>query len=135
MKKLLVLALLFASISAQGGNPSDAHTPTWERYAQSGEEVRYYDKFRRVIMSGMAFVWDMHELPAEAVEDGKTYRSVLYPTEYNCRQVKKRVLSSHKMSGSMGAGESVAENTTVGAWTDVLPGTPDDRLMVAACSP
>lgn len=127
MKKLLVLVLLSATALA--------HAQTWEAYAQSPDTTRYFDKFRRVVMSGMAFVWDMHDLGREAVEEGKAYRSVLYPTEYNCRTVQKRVLSSHKMSEPMGSGATVAESTIVGPWTDVLPGSADDRLMVAACSP
>ncbi len=127
MKKLLVLALLCAS--------SLAHAKDWERYAQSADTVLYFDKFRRVMMSGMAFIWDLHDLKSESVQDGKAFRSILFPTEVNCRTVQKRVLSSHKMSGPMGSGETIAENTVVGAWTDVLPGTPDDRLIVAACTP
>ncbi len=127
MKKLLLLVLLCASALAQAKD--------WERYAQSGDTALYYDKFRRVIMSGMAFVWDLHDLDRQAEQDGKAFRSVLYPTEVNCRTVQKRVLSSHKMSGPMGSGETVAEDTMVGAWTDVQPGTPDDRLMAAACRP
>lgn len=127
MKKLFALILLCAA--------SLAHAQTWERYAQSGDATQYFDKFRRVVMSGMGFVWDLHDLRSESTEAGKTWRSVLYPTEYNCRAVKKRVLSAQKMSGPMGSGETVAEDTTVGPWVDVQPGTADDRLMVAACSP
>lgn len=135
MKKLLVLALLCAGALARAQAPADPQTPTWERYAQSGAEVRYFDKFRRVIMSGMAFVWDLHELRAEANEGGKSYRSVLYPTEVNCRTLQKRILSSHKMADSMGGGETVAEHTLVGAWTEVLPGSAEDRLVAVACTP
>lgn len=127
MKKFLALILLCAASLAQA--------QTWERYAQSGDATQYFDKFRRVVMSGMAFVWDLHDLRSESSEAGKAWRSVLYPTEVNCRAVKKRVLSSHKMSGPMGSGDTVAEDTVVGPWMDVQPGTADDRLMVAACSP
>lgn len=127
MKKFLALILLCAA--------SLAHAQTWERYAQSGEATRYFDKFRRVVMSGMAFVWDLHDLRSESSADGKAWRSVLYPTEVNCRTVQKRVLSTHKKSGAMGGGDTVEEDSLVGPWVDVQPGTADDRLMAAACSP
>lgn len=127
MKKLLLLILLsFASLT---------QAQTWERYAHSGDATQYYDKFRRVLMSGMAFVWDLHDLRSESSADGKSYRSVLYPTEVNCRTLQKRALSTHKMSGPMGSGDTVVEESLVGPWVDVQPGTADDRLMVAACSP
>ncbi len=125
MKKLLALgALLFASSS---------FAQSWEHYARTEGENRYFDPVRMVVMSGIAFIWDMHDLHAEGSEGGKVYRSVLYPTEYNCRFERKRVLSVLKMADRMGRGESIAENTLVGQWVDVEPGTPDGRLMKAAC--
>lgn len=125
MKKLLALgALLFASSS---------FAQSWEHYARTEGENRYFDPVRMVVMSGIAFIWDMHDLHAEGSEGGKVYRSVLYPTEYNCRFERKRVLSVLKMADRMGRGESIAENTLVGHWVDVEPGTPDSRLMKAAC--
>ncbi len=125
MKKLFALgALLLASSS---------FAQSWEHYARTEGENRYFDPVRMVVMSGIAFIWDMHDLHAEGSEGGKAYRSVLYPTEYNCRFERKRVLSVLKMTDKMGRGASVAENTLVGQWIDVQPGTPDSRLMKAAC--
>lgn len=118
-------AVLFASAS---------FAQSWERYAHTDNEVRYFDPYRMVEMSGIAFIWDLHDLQTEGSEQGRVYRSVLYPTEYNCRGEKKRVLSVHKMAEKMGQGESVAEHTLVGHWVEVHPDTPDGRLMKAACN-
>lgn len=112
---------------------SSAFAQSWEPYANTDAENRYYDPVRMVVMSGIAFIWDLHDLHVESTEQGRVYRSVLYPTEYNCRVEKKRVLSVLKMAERMGRGQSVAENTLVGHWIDVQPGTPDSRLMKAAC--
>lgn len=133
MKKLLALILLSVAALAHAQAPTQG--PTWERYAQSGEAIQYFDKFRRVLMSGMAFVWDLHDLRGQSADTGKAWRSVLYPTEVNCRTVQKRVLSTHKMSGPMGSGDTIEEDTLVGPWVDVRPDTADHRLMVAACTP
>ncbi len=118
-------AVLFASAS---------FAQSWERYADTDNEIRYFDPYRMVEMSGMAFIWDLHDLHTEGSEQGQVYRSVLYPTEYNCRGEKKRVLSVHKMAEKMGRGETVAEHTLVGHWIEVDPETADGRLMKAACS-
>ncbi len=125
MKKLFAAAALLLA--------SSAYAQSWEPYAKTDGEIRYYDPVRMVVMSGIAFIWDLHDLHVATDEQGKQYRSVLYPTEYNCRGEKKRVLSVHKMTDRMGQGESVAEHTLVGRWIDVQPGTPDSRLMKAAC--
>lgn len=126
MKRLLPLMCLLLACHA--------HAENWSRYAGNRDATRYYDTVRRVVMSGMAIVWDLHDLATEASEKGKSYRSVLYPTEYNCRHLRKRVLSVIKMGGSMGSGEMVAEETVVGDWRDVVPYSADEDLMVLACA-
>ncbi len=126
MKRLLLLMCLLLA--------SNAHAENWSRYAGSRDATLYYDTVRRVVMSGMAIVWDLHDLAAEASEHGKSYRSVLYPTEYNCRHLRKRVLSVIKMDGRMGSGAVVAEETTVGAWRDVMPSSAEEDLLVLACA-
>lgn len=129
MKRLPTLLTLLALLIA-----TDAAAEQWEKYARSREETRYYDPVRRVAMSGMAIVWDLHDLANEAAEQGQPYLSVLYPTEYNCRHLRKRVLSVHKMAGRMGSGATVSEDTMVGDWRDVISGTPEEKLMNLACA-
>lgn len=111
-----------------------AFAEPWVRYAQESDSARYFDKGRMVNMSGTAFIWDLHDF-GTAVTDasGKSYRSVLYPTEFSCRKQQRRLLSVHKMSAAMGAGALVAEHTVVGAWVDVVPQSADDELMKAVC--
>ncbi len=125
MKRSLALAALLVA--------SSSFAQSWEHYAKTDAENRYFDPYRMVVMSGVAFIWDLHDLHAEGSEQGQVYRSVLYPTEYNCRGAKKRVLSAHKMTEKMGRGQSVADTTLVGQWVDVQLDTPDGRLMKAAC--
>ena len=107
---------------------------SWVQYGQNDDAIRYYDKLRMVNMSGAAFIWDMHDLKTPLNDDaGKSYRSVLYPTEFSCRKQQRRVLSAHRMSDNMGAGSMVAEQTVVGEWVAVMPHSPDDELMKAVC--
>jgi hypothetical protein len=126
MKKWLVLCACFIAMPAFAEN--------WVRYAEVNEVSRYYDKLRMVNMSGNAFIWDLQNLRTPMVDaSGKAYQSVLYPTEFSCRKHQRRILSTHKMSDSMGAGTLITEQNMVGNWVDVVPHTPDDHLMRAVC--
>jgi hypothetical protein len=126
MKRLFFTALLLASLPVAAEN--------WVRYAQTGEVSRYYDKERVLLMSGTAFIWDLHDLRAEAAGiDGKPHRSVTYATEVNCRKELVRVLSYQQMAGPMGAGAMVAEQSLVGEWKSPAQQSAEWRLMAIAC--
>ncbi len=127
MSRKLLLSLLGLLLM------SDALAAHWQAYARNREGGRYYDPTRRISMSGSAIVWDLHDLPEGVSEQGKVVRSVLYPTEVNCRQHRMRVLSVLKMDGPMGGGALVHENTLVGDWREIMAGTPEERLMDLAC--
>ena len=110
-------------------------TPTlaenWVPYAQTNQVSRYYDKLRMVNMSGNAFIWDLHDLQGAVTDaSGKTYQSVLYPTEFSCRKHQRRILSTHKMSDRMGAGSLITEQNMVGEWVDVAPQTRSEERRV-----
>jgi hypothetical protein len=127
MKKWICLCLCLSAVPALANS--------WVRYAQNDDAFRYYDKLRMVNMSGTAYIWDMQDLKNPATDaSGQSYRSVLYPTEFSCRKHLRRVLSTHKMSGGMGEGFLVSEQTAVGQWLEVMPDTPDDELMKAVCN-
>ena len=126
MKPLMTIALLAAALPATAEN--------WVRYAQSADVSRYYDKERVLLMSGTAFIWDLHDLQAETAGiDGKPHRSVTYATEVNCRKERIRVLSYQQMAGSMGAGPMVAEQSLVGEWKSPAQQSAEERLMAIAC--
>jgi hypothetical protein len=126
MKKWLYLSTLLIAMPGFAEN--------WVQYAETNEVIRYYDKLRMVNMSGNAFIWDLHDLRTPVTDaSGKAYQSVLHPTEFSCRKHQRRILSTHKMSDSMGAGTLIMEHNLVGEWFDVVPQTPDDHLMRAVC--
>lgn len=126
MKKWICLCLSLSVVPAFANN--------WVRYAQNDDFIRYYDKLRMINMSGTAYIWDLQDLKSPLTDAaGQSYRSVLYPTEFSCRKQLRRVLSTRKMSGGMGEGSLVSEQTLVGPWVEVLPNSPDDELMKAVC--
>lgn len=126
MKPVILVALLAAALPAAAEN--------WVRYAQSGDTSRYYDKERVLLMSGTAFIWDLHDLRADTPGiDGKIHRSVTYATEVNCRKEQMRVLSYQQMAGPMGAAPMVAEHSMVSEWKTPAHQTAESRLMAIAC--
>lgn len=126
MKKWICLSLCLSVVPALANN--------WVQYAQSDDVVRYYDKLRMINMSGTAYIWDLQDLKTPVTDSsGQSFHSVLHPTEFSCRKQLRRVLSTRKMSGGMGEGSLVSEQTLVGPWLDVMPDTPEDNLMKAAC--
>ncbi len=126
MKSLLAIVLLAAALPATAEN--------WVRYAQTNDASRYYDKERTILMSGTAFIWDLHDLGAETAGlGGKPHRSVLHAIEVNCRKEQHRVLSFHQMAGAMGAGPMVGEHSMVGEWRKAADQSAESRLMAIAC--
>ncbi len=126
MKPLITIVLLAAALPAAAEN--------WVRYAQSDDASRYYDKERVLLMSGTAFIWDLHDLLAETPGlGGKAHRSVMYATEVNCRKEQMRVLSYQQMAGAMGAAPTVAEHSMVGEWKTPAHQSAESRLMAIAC--
>jgi hypothetical protein len=126
MKKILALCLLFVTASAFAEN--------WVRYAKNQDALLYYDKHRKVVMSGTAFIWDLHDLKVPATDAaGNSYQSVLYATEYNCRKEQRRILSVQWMAGKMGNGPVVAEDAMVSDWKSDPLGTPAATLLDVAC--
>ena len=126
MKRILTL-LLFLSLSS-------AHAQQWIPYSQTSQGTQYVDLQRAVSMGGStAFILDLHDMKSDANDaDGKTYRSILYAVEFNCRKEQRRVLSLQRKSESMGNGAVVSEYSHVSEWVEVK--TPNDvRLMLAAC--
>ena len=126
MKRLFFLSLILIA--------APAWSESWELYAKTEEAVLYFDEHRRVVMSGTAFIWDLHDFRNIAIDAaGQSYRSILYATEYNCRKETRRVLSAQRMQDSYGKGAIVSENMQVGEWEQIVPHSPAAKLMIAAC--
>lgn len=126
MKKFALPVLLLTALPAcaQG----------WVNYAQNDAGVLYFDSLRTRKMGDTAFVWDLHDLSAPARDvQGRTFQSALYATEYQCRARKRRVLSQSTLSGKMGSGDTVSEESQVSAWSEVTPGSIADELFKHIC--
>ena len=111
-----------------------AWSESWERYAKTEEAVLYFDEHRRVVMSGTAFIWDLHDFRNIAIDAaGQSYRSILYATEYNCRKETRRVLSAQRMQDSYGKRrDRVREHASwrMGADCAAFPGSQiNDRCL------
>lgn len=126
MKTSLIFCLLFAA--------APVCAETWARYTQTDEANLYYDKHRVIKMGSTAMIWDLHDLKAAAKDaSGKSYSSVLYATEYNCRMGQRRILSVQKVAGAMGSGDVISEESAAGEWMEASPKSAGGKLLLAAC--
>ncbi len=126
MKKIAALILLLTTLPAcaQG----------WVRYAQTDEALMYFDSLRTRKMGDTAFVWDLHDLKADARDaGGNAYRSVLYAVEYQCRVRKWRVLGIARHAAPMGAGKPVSEEAGAGAFELASPHSRAGELFNHIC--
>lgn len=127
MKKTAALALLLITAL-----PTLA-TEIWIPYAESDAATMYFDSLRTRKMGDTSFVWDLHDLKAEATDaHGKAYRSVMYAIEYQCRARKRRVLGIQRYAEAMGKG-AVAEETMTGEWTPTPPESLGGQLFNHIC--
>lgn len=109
MKKLflLLLPMIAGPSLAQG----------WVRYAETDEAIHYFDSLRTRKMGDTSFVWDLHDLAQPSTDvQGKTVRSVLYATEFQCRAGKHRTLSIARHTEPMGRGSPASEEVGAGDW-------------------
>ena len=126
MKKAAVLALLLAALPAFG-------TEIWLRYAENNEATMYFDSLRTRKMGDTSFVWDLHDLKADATDaSGKAYRSVMYAIEYQCRARKRRILGVQRYADAMGKG-AVTEETMTGEWMPTPPESLGGQLFDHIC--
>ena len=126
MKKFLTIALLcFATpVLAQH----------WVRYAENDESLMYFDSLRTRKMGDTAFVWDLHDLKSAAADpSGKSYLSVLYAVEYQCRARTWRVLGTSRHAQRMGAGKPVSEEAGAMAFAEAAPGSRAEQLFNHVC--
>ena len=125
MKKIATLLLLLAALPAW--------SQVWLPYAQTDSATLYFDSLRTRKMGDTAFVWDLHDLKAEAKDgSGRAYRSVMYATEYQCRIRQRRVLSVLLHAGPMATGAAV-EAVTVGDWEATPPNSIAGQLFEHIC--
>ncbi len=125
MKRLATTLLLLTALPA--------FAEGWVRYAQTDEALMYFDSLRTRKMGDTAFVWDLHDLKTEVTDaKGRSYRSVMYATEYQCRARKMRVLGITRHAQAMGKGEGVEEIMT-GNWQEATPGSLPGELFNHIC--
>ncbi len=126
MKKLIlfILPLIAGPAFAQG----------WVRYAETDEAIHYFDSLRTRKMGDTSFVWDLHDLGQPSTDaQGKTFRSVLYATEFQCRAGKHRRLSIARHAEAMGRGSVASEDVGAGDWIETRPESLAGQLFKHIC--
>jgi hypothetical protein len=125
MKKIAAVLMLLTTLPAW--------SQAWIRNEQTDSATLYFDSLRTRKMGDTAFVWDLHDLKAQAKDtSGRTYRSVMHATEYQCRIRQRRVLSILLHEGSMATGAAF-EVLSSGGWEATPPDTLAGELFNHIC--
>ena len=119
----LLLALLGTSAAAD-----------WVKLGDNPISTLYTDPATTLKTGDRVTMWDLVDLKAAMVSDGKRYMSVKAQHEYDCTAERTRTLSFSCQSANMGGGVAVCVNDQPGEWAPVAPGGGGNaRLLKLAC--
>lgn len=122
MRRLL-LAMLIATVNA----PAWAD---WVRYQSSDSgTIHYYDPSTVRKSGNLVRVWGMQSY---SIEIAGAWSRRAYQ-EYDCKEIRSRLLQVEAFSGRMGSGDMLGPATGVDRWEFVAPGTVSDALLQIVC--
>jgi hypothetical protein len=122
MKKLL-FTLLFVSLSAQA---------EWQLIETDKENSRFYIDLETItVVDTFKRIWVLNDLAQPNSQGVKSFRSV---EEYDCTQVKGRVMQIAAFTGEMASGEILARGHGNGNWIQPDSGTLDEKIMKKVCA-
>jgi hypothetical protein len=82
----------------------------------------------------MVKMWHLYDYKTVRAPDGiKPYMSIRVQAEYDCKEVRARLLSGFFHSGNMAGGEIVYIGSDPGTWTPIPPNTIMETLWKIAC--
>jgi hypothetical protein len=122
MKKLVFLAA-FLCVSAQAEWQLIHTEPGNSRFFIDLETVTVVDTYKRI--------WVLNDLGKANDQGVMSFRSV---EEYDCPQVKGRVMQIAAFTGEMASGEILARGNGNGNWIQPESGTLDEKIMQKVCA-
>jgi hypothetical protein len=89
------------------------------------------DNIRKV--GGKVKMWGLFDLKGSDEIFGKSYMSMIFQDEYDCKEYQLRNLALSFYSGNMGDGEVIDASSNSGKWQPIAPGTLENALLKRAC--
>ena len=106
----------------------------WELSGASSNATFYSDPETIRRTGNFVKIWQLADYNvAKKSGDGRSYSSSKNLYEYDCAEMRVRILSYIDYSGPMGNGTSVGSGEMNGSWSSVAPGTVGERTFRFAC--
>jgi hypothetical protein len=122
MKKILSI-LFFVSLSAHAD---------WQLIETDKDNSRFYIDLETItVVDTYKRIWVLNDLGQANSQGVKSFRSV---EEYDCTQIKGRVMQIAAFTGDMASGEILARGHGNGNWIQPDSGTLDEKIMKKVCA-
>jgi len=127
MKRLLIGLILLVTTTAVGAE--------WTRSGSSDSDIIYVDKATIRRIGNLVKMWDLTDYKtAQKTVDGKSFLSDKGLSEFDCKEGRKRILAFSLLSGQMGNGKVIYDNSNVrDEWEPILPGSVNEISWKIAC--
>jgi hypothetical protein len=125
--KVLLLAVVSSNAMAEWG-------AGWVRVGNSGGDMTPYANPATIIRDGdIVKVWYLYDFKNVQEGAGDRYMSSTFQGEYDCKEVKGRVLAYTWYSENMGGGNVIYTETSPANWSPVFPGSVEEAVLKYAC--
>ncbi len=126
MKRLLLVTLLLLS-----SGPAYAE---WVELSQGGGATIYFDPDTIRRKGDLVKMWSFNDYKTVQILAGVSVLSLKIQREYDCTEVRERMLAMTAFSGNMGSDKVVGPSITEQKWVPVEPGSIGHTLWKAACA-
>lgn len=120
---------MFMTAIALATVPPPVAEPRWMLVRQGSTSDFYIDLgSRREMERGIVRAWVRNQFDPSRVVDGITYHLTM--ARFDCRQDRYAFIELHLYKDD---GQSLGSKPSGGTWSYVVPGTPAEDLLRAAC--
>ncbi len=107
----------------------------WTRVGEGDNGITMYANLATIRKRGdMAKMWILMDFKTvQQAESGERYLSAENQREYNCSEEQSRRVTINWFSGNMTSGKLGFNDSSLGQWTPVRPGSLDEVWFKVAC--
>lgn len=105
----------------------------WTKVNSDSNGVQYIDHDRTQRNGDLVKIWTAVDYNEPRKMLGRTFRSVLFQEEYDCKKELRRTLFVVANSEQMGRGAAVLSDPQVTNWQPTPPGSGGEMFLKIAC--
>lgn len=137
MTRLLLISLTLAALLLGCEQKKGRVSPTDVEWVEVGESrtTFYVDPYNIYRKGERAKMWHLRDHKTTQTSDptGEPYLSTRIQQEYDCGEVRTRILEVTNFSGHMGSGKITYTDSSESEWVSIEPGNTLQRSWKLAC--